>query len=324
MAVNHVNLSNGEELIDLRHDTVTKDVLLKGYTAHGADGEPIVGEYEAESESDVIASGSCGENATWNFYNDGRFVVSGSGKAEKSDEYSSIKNDVTTVIFEDGITEIGNWFCQNFESVVNVLVADTVDIIGARSFAMCYSLENIVLPNNMSMIGDYAFWQCSNLRSIVIPNGIISLEDSTFNSCISLKNVILPESLKNIGAPFSDCSSLESMVIPEGVTELLDGSFEGCSALKSITIPKSVTLIESWAFYDCDSIETIYYAGTKEEWESITIGDDNGSLLNATLYCEYDPNADTVDGWNVNVITDDSDVENITEPTITFMYTVGG
>lgn len=35
-------------------------------------------------------------------------------------------------------------------------------------------------------------------------------------------------------------------------------------------------------------------------------------------------NADTVDGWNVNVVTDDSDVENITEPTITFMYTVGG
>lgn len=34
--------------------------------------------------------------------------------------------------------------------------------------------------------------------------------------------------------------------------------------------------------------------------------------------------ADTVDGWNVNVVTDDSDIENITEPTITFMYTVGG
>lgn len=34
-------------------------------------------------------------------------------------------------------------------------------------------------------------------------------------------------------------------------------------------------------------------------------------------------NADTVDGWHVNVISDGSDPENITVPTITFVYTVG-
>ena len=34
---------NGEVLIDLTADTITKDKLLKGYTAHGADGEVIEG-----------------------------------------------------------------------------------------------------------------------------------------------------------------------------------------------------------------------------------------------------------------------------------------
>lgn len=33
----------GEVLMDLTNDSVTKDVLLKGYTAHGADGELIEG-----------------------------------------------------------------------------------------------------------------------------------------------------------------------------------------------------------------------------------------------------------------------------------------
>lgn len=33
--------------------------------------------------------------------------------------------------------------------------------------------------------------------------------------------------------------------------------------------------------------------------------------------------ADTVDGWNVKVISDGSDPENITKPTLTFVYTVG-
>ena len=41
----------GEVLIDLTTDTITKDKLLKGYTAHGADGEPMTGtcEYDVNS-----------------------------------------------------------------------------------------------------------------------------------------------------------------------------------------------------------------------------------------------------------------------------------
>ncbi len=42
MAINEVIFGN-EVLIDLKSDTVTADKLLSGITAHGADGEPIVG-----------------------------------------------------------------------------------------------------------------------------------------------------------------------------------------------------------------------------------------------------------------------------------------
>ena len=41
----------GEVLIDLTGDTITKDKLLKGYTAHGADGEPIEGACEFDVDS---------------------------------------------------------------------------------------------------------------------------------------------------------------------------------------------------------------------------------------------------------------------------------
>ena len=41
----------GEVLIDLTPDTVTKDNLLKGYTAHGADGELINGACEFDSNT---------------------------------------------------------------------------------------------------------------------------------------------------------------------------------------------------------------------------------------------------------------------------------
>ena len=51
MAVSKV-IYGGNTLIDLTADNVTKDKLLKGATAHGADGEPITGtcEYDANTQ----------------------------------------------------------------------------------------------------------------------------------------------------------------------------------------------------------------------------------------------------------------------------------
>lgn len=51
MANSKIVLGNGEVLMDLTADTVTKDKLLKGYTAHGADGEPITGTCTFDSDT---------------------------------------------------------------------------------------------------------------------------------------------------------------------------------------------------------------------------------------------------------------------------------
>lgn len=45
MAVSKV-VYDGTTLIDLTSDTITADTLKKGYTAHGADGEEIIGTLE--------------------------------------------------------------------------------------------------------------------------------------------------------------------------------------------------------------------------------------------------------------------------------------
>lgn len=62
MAVNQVNLANGEELINLTKDTVSEDTLLENVTAHDASGKQITGkvvtvpvdsELNAESENAI-------------------------------------------------------------------------------------------------------------------------------------------------------------------------------------------------------------------------------------------------------------------------------
>lgn len=51
MANSKIVLGNGEVLMDLTADTVKEDKLLKGYTAHGADGEPVTGACTFDSDT---------------------------------------------------------------------------------------------------------------------------------------------------------------------------------------------------------------------------------------------------------------------------------
>lgn len=58
MADNKVVLADGTTLMDLSDDTIIAAALLKGFTAHGADGEPIIGELEQSSGKPKIATGT--------------------------------------------------------------------------------------------------------------------------------------------------------------------------------------------------------------------------------------------------------------------------
>lgn len=50
MAISKV-IYGGQTLIDLTSDTIKKDKILKGYTAHGADGESITGTCEFDANT---------------------------------------------------------------------------------------------------------------------------------------------------------------------------------------------------------------------------------------------------------------------------------
>lgn len=160
---------------------------------------------------------------------------------------------------------------------------------------------------------------------LIVEDGVTNIPGWCFSFAENLTTIIMGNTVKSIDEKaFSDCTSLTSIVIPDSVETISKDAFEWCSNVTSVTIGSGVTNIGENAFGSCTSLTDVLYKGSKEEWEQLNIGNGNEYLLNATLHCQYDPNADTVDGWNVNVVTDDSDIENITEPTITFMYTVGG
>lgn len=56
MGNSKIVLSTGEVLMDLTQDSVVADKLLKDYTAHGADGEPVVGTCTFDVDSSEITT----------------------------------------------------------------------------------------------------------------------------------------------------------------------------------------------------------------------------------------------------------------------------
>ena len=53
------------------------------------------------------------------------------------------------------------------------------------------------------------------------------------------------------------------------VVEIYYGAFENRTDLTSVTIPTSVTSIDSSAFEGCTALTTIYYEGTRAEWDAV-------------------------------------------------------
>ena len=136
----------------------------------------------------------------------------------------------------------------------------TVEITGYNGSSNEVEIPSKIKGYRVTSIGNYAFEQCYNLTSVNIPDGVTSIGDSAFEACYSLTSVN----------------------IPDGVTSVGCFTFYNCSSLTSVNIPVGVTSIDDYAFYCTDKLSNVLYSGSKEQWNSITIGSYNFS--NATIH----------------------------------------
>ena len=119
-----------------------------------------------------------------------------------------------------------------------------------------------------------------------IPFGVKKLDYWSVGDNFNLKKIVIPDTVKEIdGYAFFDCRNVEELSIPNGVKVIKEVAFAICRKMKSITLPNSLSMIERSVFSQCDSLKDVYYQGTKEEWEKISIDSvDNDSLKNCTIH----------------------------------------
>ena len=141
-----------------------------------------------------------------------------------------------------------------------------------------------------------------NIENIIYPNTVtkISYDNSrTHNTqCVS--------SVTETGNDV-EISVQKTVILPEYITEI-PYSFFRSSCIKEIKISGNVKNIGTWAFKNCKHLEKVYYGGTKEQWENITIEDGNSSLSNATIYYT-----------NIEFPKDETEQKTLTELFIKYM-----
>lgn len=122
---------------------------------------------------------------------------------------------------------------------------------------------------------------------VVIGEGVTKIGDSAFLSC-ALNNVTIAGTVKTIPNGAFYGSSVKSVTLQPGLECIEGEAFMDCKGLTEITIPATVKTIRRNAVAFSGEVEntltTVNFGGTKEQWDSLGItADNNAALYNATL-----------------------------------------
>ena len=217
---------------------------------------------------------------------------------------------VTSVVIPEGVVRIGNNAFDGCSVLTSVTLPQSLTTIADRAFYNCTALTSITIPAAVTKIGEdpmdpYVFYGCSSLTAITVeetnPNycsvdGVLFTNNKNQLIQYPIGNAntayTVPDEVANIWIhSFQGCKNLTSVVIPNSVTNIWNYSFADCSNLTSVTIGNNVVNIWPNAFDGCTALTDVYYQGTREEWEAITVYNGNTCLTKATIHCADDPAA---------------------------------
>ena len=235
----------------------------------------------------ALASGKCGDSATWTLDNTGTLTISGTGATYNYD-------------MDDDGNSAAPWCTKaRIQRVNKVVVNSGITELGYSMFSNCTQLTSVSLPSGLKRIGSCLFLGCTRLSAITIPSSVTTIESNAFTHCDSITAITLPSGLRTMGdAVCSQMAKLTTATVSGGVTYLSNYAFNDCPSLKTITLPNTVKSIGICAFRYDTALKDVYFNGSVTQWTSIQIaGEGNSALYNADVHCTGLP-APTVTGGN--------------------------
>jgi hypothetical protein len=226
------------------------------------------------------------------------FIKDFIAKQDVLDEIAPLTYDDVTVMSEDDapwfyVTKEGalRFYADKYTGDGHLVIPDVFENRLVRSiedgaFKGCKKIKSVKMSDFITECGKNLFDGCTELESVEISRSLKNISQYMFSKCISLKSVTIPDSVESIDSyAFSGCISLLSVDLPESVAYIGSYSFSSCVALKTLKISLTVSRVDAGAFRDCGALEEIYYDGTEEDFEKISVATGNSAFTGATLIC---------------------------------------
>ena len=190
---------------------------------------------------------------------------------------------LSSITIPNSVTSIGDQVFCECTSLKGITIPDGVTCINDNTFFNCSSLTEITLPDGITQIGDFAFYNCNSLSKVKLSNGLTSIGEWAFGYCEKLNNINLPNSITYVGGYAfnhtaiineqtddvkyidkwlmnysTDTYTSDEIIIyvKEGTKSIAASAFN-FSGIDEVVIPESVEIINSFAFYNCFSLEKV-------------------------------------------------------------------
>lgn len=145
------------------------------------------------------------------------------------------------------------------------------------------AIAELVIPDAVTAIGEAAFEDCKALTKITFGKGITTLNGAAFSGCTGLTTIEVAEGHPNLAVVAESLidKSTGTLLLgtntskidhTAGITAIGAYAFAGRVEMTSIFIPRTVTSIGEGAFYGCSELQKVWYEGTEEEWDALTLG----------------------------------------------------
>ena len=129
----------------------------------------------ASAESFAIAwegtGATCGDGLTWSVEGS-TLYISGSGEMydfPSGAPWMGYKNTITQVVLSGGVTTVGAYAFQDYDSLLSVDFGTSLISLGKDAFSSCDGLTSVTLPATFKKFGENSFRSCKNLKQICIP-----------------------------------------------------------------------------------------------------------------------------------------------------------
>ena len=185
---NTIYLTGYQSLVNLPYYFDANGIAYEGeYVIDGEVCTFVDGKFVSCENPAVIVAGWGGENITYVAYDNGDFVLNGSGDAyyyynRSQVPWQSYRQGFRKIIIGKDITSVGRFAFTHAYYITEIVFEEgsKLEVVDYEAFYYNKEVKTITLPDTVKSIGWRAFGNWQKLQTIYLPDGVTSIHADSF------------------------------------------------------------------------------------------------------------------------------------------------